>query len=244
MSFIPFTTPVSKIIRDYIFSGTWEENSLEELEISETDFNNAVYDVEQRLKVKIKNGKVSSVLVQQLARHKMQIFERFGNEFHQYHFSSLLDMLELVDKGRKMNVRNFNNKPLAGLKHIHHDSDTFIAKNMENYWKGKVGTNDELEFQNKLLNDIYSKLLTDYDSDVANKKTITVLLTTLLYECKFRSPKKQTGEWIVFGQKDNVNYYLCLATHQEAKDFTDSVIFDRLKPCLTEFPILEQILIQ
>lgn len=239
MSYIPFTIPISEIINKHTFNGIFVEDHLEECEISPDVFQKAKDDVEQRLKVKVKLGKCSSVLVHQLTRHSLQIFEKYGNEIHHYHFATILDTIELVDQGHKMNVRNFNKQPLAGLKHIHHNSNTFIAQNMVNCWKEKYGNNDEVSFQNVLLQEIYTGLLNDFPKEIAQKKSLTILLTKILYESKFRKVKKQTGEWIVFAQKDNTNYYLCLATHKESEDFTDQVIYDRLEPCLTEFPELK-----
>jgi hypothetical protein len=239
MSYIPITTPISEIINKHTVNGVFVEDHLEKNEISPVVFQKAKDDVDQRLKVKVKLGKCSSVLVHQLTRHSLQIFEKFGNEIHHYHFATILDTIELVDQGHKMNVRNFNKQPLAGLKHIHHSSNTFIAQNMVNCWKEKYGNNDELSFQNILLQEIYTDLLNDFPKEIAQKKSLTTLLTKILYESKSRKPKKQTGEWIVFAQKDNINYYLCLATHNESEDFTDQVIYDRLEPCLTEFPELK-----
>ncbi|WP_417264865.1 hypothetical protein [Brumimicrobium sp.] len=237
MSFIPITTPVSEIINKHTVNGVFVEDRLEQNVISPDVFQKAKEDVEQRLKVKVKFGKCSSVLVHQLTRHSLQIFEKFGNEIHHYHFPTMLDIIELVDQGHKMNVRPFNkNGTLAGLKHIHHNSNTFIAQNMVNCWKEKYGKNDEVSFQNRLLEEIFTGLLNDFPKEIAQKKSLTVLLTKILYESKFRKPQKQTGEWIVFAQKDNVNYYLCLATHNECKDFTDQVVYERIKPCLAEFP--------
>ena len=43
-----------------------------------------------------------------------------------------------------------------------------------------------------------------------------------------------TGEWIVYADIAGVDYYLTLATHQEA----DSAVRDRVRSCFAEFPEL------
>jgi hypothetical protein len=50
-----------------------------------------------------------------------------------------------------------------------------------------------------------------------------------------------TGEWIVFARHEAQNYYLCLATHDEARA-NRTVLVERIKGCTSEFPfLLEQL---
>jgi hypothetical protein len=235
-TFIPFETPLTDIISANTFNGIFRENQFDTFEVPSTEISNAIDDVKNRLNVKLKTGKVSSVLLGQLARHKLNFYEKFGNEIHQYHFQTILDVIESVENGLSANIRPFNRDLLAGLKHVHHNSSTFISQNMTNHWRSKVGDKNEVDFQNKLLKDIFYKFDSGLSDEAASKRAVTVLLTQLLTESKFRKPKKQTGEWVVYGQKNGVNYYLCLATHMEAEEFTDKVIYDRLTPCFNEFP--------
>jgi hypothetical protein len=241
-SFIPINTPLTKIISDHTFNGVFHDDQFETFEVSPTKIGEAIDDIKKRLNVKLKSGKVSAVLLEQIARHKLNIYEKFGNEIHLYHFQTILDTIESVENDLKVNVRPFNRNFLAGLKHVHHNSSTFIAQNLCNHWKSKVGDKNEMEFQNELLGKIFTQLDPELSSEAASKRALTVLLTQLLTESKFRKPQKQTGEWIVYGQKDGINYYLCLATHNEAEDFTDKIIYDRLTPCFIEFPEVLDIL--
>ncbi len=241
-TFIRLNTPLTEIISENTFNGIFHEDQFETFEVSSTKIDEAIDDIKKRFNVKLKTGKVSTVLIGQLARHKLNIYEKFGNEIHLYHFQTILDIIESVENGLKVNIRPFNRDFLAGLKHIHHNSSTFIAQNLSNHWRSKVGDKNEIEFQNKLLEDIFNKLDSGLSSEAASKRAVTVLLTQLLTESKFRKSKKQTGEWIVYGQKDGVNYYLCLATHREVEEYTDKVIYDRLTPCFSEFPEVFDIL--
>jgi hypothetical protein len=54
-----------------------------------------------------------------------------------------------------------------------------------------------------------------------------------------RSHKQRlTGEWIIFAKHEGRNYYLCLATHDEAKNYPAD-LFERIKlGCSYEFPFL------
>lgn len=234
--FIRINTPLTEIILKNTFNGIFYENQFRTFEVPQTRIDETIDDIKKRLNVKLKTGKVSVVLLGQLARHKLNIYEKFGNEIHLYHFQTILDIIESVENGVEVNVRPFNRNLLAGLKHVHHNSSTFIAQNLNNHWRSKVGDKNEIEFQNELLEKIFNQLGHEFSSEDASKRALTILLTQLLTESKFRKPKIQTGEWVVFGQRDGVNYYLCLATHMEAKDFTDKVIYDRLTPCFNEFP--------
>ncbi|TRW27088.1 hypothetical protein FMM05_00105 [Flavobacterium zepuense] len=225
---------------EHTYNGIYSEAAFEKFEVDDSDFDAATEDIRQRLNVRLKHARYSTVLVEQLARHKLNIYEKFGNELHAYHFQTILDIIEQVENGAVMNVRDFRNEPLAGLKHIHHNSNTFIAQNMLNTWREKYGKKDEVTFQNSLLTNIFYKLLDEYSPAVAQQKALTFLLNRILYESKFRPLKKQTGEWIIYTQHDGTNYYLCLATHQEAKDFGDEVVAQRLQPCFKEFPELSR----
>jgi len=249
MDYIPLLTPLSKIIKENPHHGKFGHEVLINI-IPEIDLKNSIEDLKQRLKIKLKTGLCSYILIEQLARHNLKKYEKFGSEIHQYHVPTILDTIECVENGAEMNIRPFKKSILHGLKHLHHNSCTFIVKNLENYWKEKciirfnkkkIKENDEIEFQNELLNEIYKQLLIEHTKEKAQEKAHFILLNNLQNECVFRKMKEQTGEWIIFAQKDRINYYLCLATHEESKNNNDQVIIDRLKPCLTEFPELKNI---
>lgn len=227
---INLTTPISTILKTNPIRVVVPENEVREYDVSQEVFQSSINDVKQRLKVKLKSGICSSVLIYQLARHQLNLGEKFGQEIHQYHLPSILDIIECQENGTTVNTRPFNRPPLNGLMHIHHNSTSFRARNILNYWKKKSKGKDEVKYQNELLTEIYSDLLKNYDSTIAAQKVLTVFLNRLHYECVFRNINEHTGEWIVFAQRDNINYYLCLATHNDG----DQVIYDRLKPCFEE----------
>lgn len=247
MSFIPLTKPLSELIKQNPFIGKYKTEDLKDCD--EVELTNATVDISQRLKIKLKSGRCSSVFIQQMARHHLQCYERFGCEIHQYHLPTILDTIECIEGGQKMNIRPFNGELLSGLQHIHHNSITFRVKNIERYWiekcrirfnnKKKIKAKDEIEFQNELLNEIFKQLLIEHPQEIAQEKALIVLLSKIHNETIFRKSEEQTGEWIVFAEKNDIIYYLCLATHNEVKPDNDQVILNRIKPCLTEFPELK-----
>lgn len=241
MSHIYLNTPISKLLKQNSFKVTFSETEVEEYIVPIDEFAVALNDVKERLAFKLKGGFVSSILLQQLARHTLQIYEKFGDEIHQYHVPSILDILECHENKHKVNIRPFKKLPLKGLEHIHHNSRTFTATNIELVWKAKIKGKDEIVFQNELLNEIYTELRKEYDENTAKQKSLTVLLVRIHNESIFRKIEKQTGEWIVCTSLGEVNYYLCLATHNESKKYGDQVVFDRIKPCFEEFPELKNI---
>lgn len=65
--------------------------------------------------------------------------------------------------------------------------------------------------------------------------------TSFIMKVSPRDQSAKTGEWIIFTTYNNINYYLCLATHNEAKELGDNWIFEtKIKPCFEEFPELRK----
>jgi hypothetical protein len=63
---------------------------------------------------------------------------------------------------------------------------------------------------------------------------------TSIYQERARA-QSLTGEWILFARLEGQNYYLCLATHEEARA-DRSALAERIRGCSSEFPfLLEQL---
>jgi len=234
--------PLSKIISENSWKSIFTENDVTEIEVSAVPFENSIIDIKARLKTKLVTGRCSTVLIEQLARHSMGIYEKFLDEIHCYHMQTILDTIECVENGKSANIRLFNGQLLKGLKHVHHNASTFLVNNLLNHWRSKCTGKNELEYQNELLNNTYNKLLLQLPEEEAKRKALAVLLNQLQTETAFRSNRQSTGEWIVFAEIDSIRYYLCLATHSEARKTSDQIIVDRLTPCLHEFPILKRLI--
>jgi hypothetical protein len=57
---------------------------------------------------------------------------------------------------------------------------------------------------------------------------------------RLREAERLTGEWIVFGKHEGLNYYLTLATHDKATHEHERQLIENI--CYREFPFLEEIL--
>jgi hypothetical protein len=232
LKFIPIKIPISEIILENPFNGKFSNDKKNQFSVE--DINPSSIDIQQRLNEKLQTGKCSSVIINQIALHSLGGYEKFGDEIHQYHFPSILNTIEYIEKDIPIKIVAFKHKPLLGLKHAHHNSNTFAIQNMLNHWKSMVGKNNEIEFQNNLLESIHN----DISNESQQEKVLQILLQKVLYASKARNSNKHSGEWIVFGVINDVKYYLCLGTHNE----DDQDIYERLKKCLDEFPILKNII--
>jgi hypothetical protein len=231
------STPISTILKNNPFEVKFSENEFVATKINEKEVESSLLNVNREIDYKLKAGKCSNVLRNQLAVHRMNGYEKYKDEYHHYHYAAIKDTLEAIEIGNKINIRSFNGPILRGLKHFHHSSETFLKNNILNYWKKKVGKKNEIEYQNKLLSIVYKNLKSVHGIGIANEKSIQVLLNQIHNESNFRKFDIKTGEWLVFVEHENKKYYLCLATHDEP----DEDIYKRILPCLIEFEELSNI---
>ncbi len=224
-------TPISLILKNNPFEVTFSKDEFEATEINECDIEHSLQSVNIEIDYKLKTGKCSRVLRKQLAIHRMNGYEKYKDRYHHYHYATIRDIMEAIEAGNQVNIRPFNGKILAGLKHFHHSSETFLKKNILNYWEKKTKGKNEIEYQNGLLSIIQVELKCKRGVEDVNEKLLQGLLNQIHSESNFRPFDKKTGEWVVFAELDGVKYYLCLATHDEP----DEDIYQRILPCLTEF---------
>lgn len=231
------TTPISSILKKNSFKVTFSENEYDATKINEKEIKSSLQKVNIEIDYKLRSGKCSIVLRNQLAIHCMNGYEKYKDEYHHYHYGTIRDTIEAIEIGNQINIRPFNGQKLAGLKHFHHNSETFLKNNILNHWKRKVGRKNEIEYQNELLSLIYEKLKSEHGIQTANEKSVQVLLNQIHNESNFRKFNIKTGEWVVFLEFENKKYYLCLATHNES----DEDIYNRILPCFIEFKELSNI---
>lgn len=70
---------------------------------------------------------------------------------------------------------------------------------------------------------------------------LSAIMTDMQYQMlnEMGKDNNMTGEWIVFAKHNEINYYLCLAVHNE-NGKNDETIYSFLKPCIAEFPELKK----
>lgn len=175
-------------------------------------------EIDDWLDLKLKNGKCSSLLRDELAealRHRTTSVHAIFDEIGQ---------LDGSDPPRNLGTqpaRAFD-RELQGLMHKHykHSSLTSLARNQMNHWRSK-------DNQSK-LNEIKAEFAQGGDT-----RKIAQRLVISAHE-KRHAANQVTGEWIVYATLAGVNYYLTLATHKELKAERK----ERVRSCFTEFPQL------
>lgn len=233
--------PLTQIITDNPFKVTFPEEDVESIILDEIKIQDSINEVKEDLSYKLPSAKISNILLKQLAIHRINGYEKYAGEFHQYHYPTLIETLRLHNNGGAVNERSFKGSKLKHFKHIHHNSNTFVVKNLENYWKLKYRGKNEIEYQNELLNERFKELLTKLPEEEARKKVLSVFLIELMNESQNRNFNNKTGEWIIFTVINGSNVYLCLATHEETKLYSDEIVLERIRPCLSDYPILESL---
>jgi len=208
-----------------------EHRQFEEYIADENKYHDCIKDTEQRLKIKLKDGVCSKMLIHQLARHRCNLGEAFNEEglnskvIEYYSTSEILDVIEFIEL-EKMKGNRFDSLPLKGLYKIHHggySTGYSIVKNINNFWFDNEGI-----IKNKRQKD-FNEIISKYGSGdlvtIANQ-----MHSKAIYS------RKLTGEWIIYAIHDNRKYYMCLAMHNEG----DANIFEhKIKLCYQEFPELQ-----
>ena len=213
-----------KDIKSY-FKNLSDKNRLSVADVEQVAFDEAKYDaaindVRQRLKVKLLTGFCSSVLVNQIARHYCNLGERFANTIEFYHGSTILDTIELLETGKLKGEEFTKSQLIGGLYKEHHSALSQINSIATNI---SHGINEEIvESAKNRFGDSLFGLLNSIHSETINKR---------------KRKGKLTGEWIVFTKIGSVNYYLCLATHQEGKGEAE-IIYNKILPTFDEFSAL------
>ncbi len=234
--------PISEILEMTSLQTEYDFESVSKTEVPDSDLLDSINDVSEILKIKLKNGLCSNLLIGQIAVHRKGFYEKFGSKLQNYHGSAILETIEALENGYKANIRSFKHKPLEGLYHVHHNSNTFLSKNILNYWQSLIKGKDEIEYQNERLKEIFLTLEKKHSTEIAEEKSKFVLLNEILTKASFRDFSDRTGEWIIFATIERRNYYLCLATHGEAKELGDDIIYNRISNCFEEFPNVKEFL--
>jgi hypothetical protein len=206
-------------------------------EPSTAELQESTNDVREWLKIKLRTGKCSQLLMRQLARHNLSHGETFDGHtfyFEPYEIYSEIERLETgSSKGRAFT------QGLAGLYHTHHSRTVFITKNLLRQWKAKVRASG-LSEREYLMNQIKATLPELAAGGLSQSEAVQRVLPTIAYKelmDSVESPTK-TGERLIYAISDNTDYYLTLAYHREPV----AGIWARVEQCLSDFPILKTLL--
>lgn len=157
-------------------------------------------DVIEWLNLKMKTGRYSDLLVDQLAWH---MHHRTLNTFAVY---DEIDVLEGSERARSTTTKaatEFTGPVLKGLWHKHFSTAAMIPKNLLNHWTFKR-IRDQID---PILND--GALSED-------ERSARAIHRLVIGGHEARSTARgMTGEWIIFAKYNEANYYLTLAAHGE-----------------------------
>ncbi|MDY8137506.1 hypothetical protein [Aquimarina sp. 2201CG5-10] len=202
------------------------ESKCEKFEVSLNKFEEVYIDTEERLKMKLTNGKCSRLLKEQITRHRLNLGEKFSQKIGFYNASEIIDIIGHLEQD-ELSGSDFTGETLIGFSKVHHGTYSGIGysviRNIKEYWfkRGKIKDN-----RRRIFNDFLKKYEQHGIVSVAN-----AMHTHAMHS------KDLKGEWIIYKKVDGKKYFLCLATHKEG----DEVIYDKkIKTCLEEFPELKK----
>jgi hypothetical protein len=227
---------IAEIIYNHLSS---QENSreitiekTEEVFIENDKLNDCKKDTIERLKIKLRNGQCSQLLLEQLSLHRCNYGENFGNKIEFYDTSQILNLIELIELNKASGTK-FTGDILKEYLHIHHSPYSSIGysivRNVKEYWY-----NRNQKIRKEKIED-FKQIIIEY----ANETIFTIAIK--MHQIAI-SNKKLKGEWLIYKKHNEKNYYLCLASHREGINRTESDknIFDhKISKCLIEFPELK-----
>ncbi len=178
----------------------------------------------------ILNGRCSSQIL-------LDLF--FGTEIFGVRPFTVIDEIKSLEKqgiSQTKKAKRFR-RPLRGLWHKHYMNGDVasLAKNVENalneygipFFEEKIREAQAAGEERFITKDDVPKIVND------------VLTNNLASR---RSERKMTGEWIVYAQHENQNFYLCLAKHNDGEEDHYEKIRERIERiCMREFPFLKDV---
>lgn len=188
-------------------------------------------DTKECLKIKLKTGFCSKLLIEQLTIHRANYGEKFGDKIEFYNTSEILDLIGNLEND-KLTGSPFAGKKLNGYLHIHHSTYASlgysVVRNVKEYW-----------YKNKKIR---KEKIQDFENIVTEYGNNNISAVAITMHQKAISNRELKGEWLIYKKYDGKNYYLCLASHREGTNriVSDTNIFDnKISKCLAEFPELK-----
>jgi hypothetical protein len=167
--------------------------------------------------VKLKTGKCSQLIRDQLAEHMRQRTQSV------FSICDEIGQMEGSDPRRPTGTKAA--QPLVGpelapLIHKHYKTSSLpdFMLNIENHWKRRHNRAEPQRIEDEVRRGGHT-----------GKAAHEIVIGG--YEAR-HGADQMTGEWIVYALIGGVNYYLTLATHNEP----DSAVRERVRACFAEFP--------
>lgn len=217
-----------------------EENRLiivekmETISIDSIEYEVVRKDIIERLKVKLKKGVCSDFLINQLAIHKVQLGEKYGDVIEFYNVSEILNLIEKIENDELMGLP-YNKEPLKKYLHIHHNAyagfGASLVRNIKEYWFSRNGI-------------IHTHRIEDFEKILNQHSNGQLSTIAKIMHDKAVYNRNLRGEWLIYRIIDNKKYYLCLASHREGINRIESdknIFSNKISKCLLEFPELNNV---
>jgi hypothetical protein len=176
-------------------------------------FEEAKIEVGQWLTLKMRTGKFSQLLLEQLTLH---VIERTVHVHCVYdEIGHLEDPTAYRSTGTKP-AAPFKYPPLTGFWHQHWFEPRFMAMNLLNYARSAEA----------------KPIFEEMSAAINRGEYPARSIHELVIGGHEQRAGMRTGEWIVFARIGDANYYLTLGTHDEG----DERILERIKLCVPQFP--------
>ncbi len=173
----------------------------------------AIKQVQDWLNLKMRTGRFSFGLAVDLARH---VVMNILNVFAIYDEIVALENSQQKVVGAK-GAQRFKEKPLAGLSYKHYFDVNFLIENL----KIEVGHEKTIE-----------KFMTPRNGQIMTEEMINELTHEIVIKSFDRrsADGRLTGEWLIFEETEEGNYYLTLACHKEGecRKEGDEIIYKRI----------------
>jgi hypothetical protein len=145
-----------------------------------------------------------------------------------------IDVLErIAPNSSTKEATQFKRPPLHPFWHKHFTTPRHLIRNVGERWGlGKNGNRD-LAIMLEKVADTCGDQLERWPNRLVHELIISGLNDRL-------AAKRMTGDWIIFAKHEGLNYYLDLATHQEATRASDQLLAKLRNGSAREFPFLFQ----
>lgn len=202
------------------------------MSIDSIEYEEFKNDIKERLKVKLKTGVCSEFLINQVAIHKANLGEKYGDKIEYYNVSEILNIIEKIEDNELVGLP-YNKEPLKAYLHIHHNIygglGASLVRNVKEYWfsRKRVMHLPRVEEFEKILNQ---------HSDGKLSTVAIIMHQKAVFNRNLR------GEWLIYRIVDDKKYYLCLASHREGINRIESdknIFKNKISKCLLEFPELK-----
>jgi hypothetical protein len=201
------------------------EDKTEKFNVSPDEITKLTINVKERINIKLKTGKCSTLLIDQLVLHLGNYGEKFKDKIEYYNASEIFDLIENIENDKVFGT-DFDRNILMGFSHIHHNSYASmgynIVRNVKEFWFKKR------RIRKEKIED-FKKIVEQFGTN-----NISAIAITMHNKAIFN--KDLRGEWLIYRNMNGLKYYLCLATHSEGDEY---IYNEKIKPCLAEFSELK-----